>query len=392
MPKWLRITVEHPACDRGRLHREEFDVPLEVGLWRVDGPAPVKVLPSGVPLEAQLEHMIEADPTILGTRLLLIGRQVPTDYGKFIDLLAVDEEGALHILELKRDRTPREVVAQLLDYGSWVQNLGDQQVRSLYATYKPGRAIEQGWSDTFGDNPPDELNAAHRLTVVASDIDPATERIIEYLAGLNVPINVVFFRYFKDDGRAYLARTFLIDETSASGKGSSKAKVGAREPWNEQDWYVSFGEETGGRSWEDARRYGFVSAGGSTWFSKTIRKLPVGARVFTCIPKVGYVGAGTVTGEGQPFNTATVTFAGSPSLLSAQQLQGNYEHPQLPDEDWAEYVVPVTWLETRPRDQALWVKGMFANQNSACKLRNAFTLEQLARSFKLDVEPETSQS
>ncbi len=332
-------------------------MPLEVGLWRVDGPAPVKVLPSGVPLEAQLEHMIEADPTILGTRLLLIGRQVPTDYGKFIDLLAVDEEGALHILELKRDRTPREVVAQLLDYGSWVQNLGDQQVRSLYATYKPGRAIEQGWSDTFGDNPPDELNAAHRLTVVASDIDPATERIIEYLAGLNVPINVVFFRYFKDDGRAYLARTFLIDETSASGKGSSKAKVGAREPWNEQDWYVSFGEETGGRSWEDARRYGFVSAGGSTWFSKTIRKLPVGARVFTCIPKVGYVGAGTVTGEGQPFNTATVTFAGSPSLLSAQQLQGNYEHPQLPDEDWAEYVVPVTWLETRPRDQALWARG-----------------------------------
>ena len=87
-----------------------------------------------------------------------------------------------------------------------------------------------------------------------------------------------------------------------------------------------------------------------------------------------------------------MTFAGSPSLLSAQQLQGNYEHPQLPDEDWAEYVVPVTWLETRPRDQALWVKGMFANQNSACKLRNAFTLEQLARSFKLDVEPETSQS
>ncbi len=94
-------------------------------------------------------------------------------------------------------------------------------------------------------------------------------------------------------------------------------------------------------------------AGGSAWFSKTIRKLPVGARVFACIPKVGYVGAGTVTGVAQPFSTAFVTFAGSPSLLAAQQLEASYEHPQLPDEDWAEYVVPVTWLETRPRDQAL---------------------------------------
>ena len=82
-------------------------MPLEVGLWRVDGNLPIKVTPSGVPLESQLEVMIETDPTILGTALLLVGRQVPTDYGKYIDLLAVDDECALHILELKRDRIPR---------------------------------------------------------------------------------------------------------------------------------------------------------------------------------------------------------------------------------------------------------------------------------------------
>ena len=112
-------------------------MPQEVGLWRVDGSKPVKVARSGLPPESQLEVMIEADPTILGTSLLLIGRQVPTDYGKFIDLLAVDDEGALHVLELKRDRTPREVVAQVMDDGSWVQALTDHQVRDLYRDYKP---------------------------------------------------------------------------------------------------------------------------------------------------------------------------------------------------------------------------------------------------------------
>ena len=35
-------------------------MPLEVGLWRVDGGKPVKVPAKGVPLESQLEVMIEA--------------------------------------------------------------------------------------------------------------------------------------------------------------------------------------------------------------------------------------------------------------------------------------------------------------------------------------------
>ncbi len=360
-------------------------MPLEVGLWRVDGNTPVKVVPNGVPLESQLEAMIESDPTILGTGLLLIGRQVPTDYGKFIDLLALDDEGAVHILELKRDKTPREVVAQLLDYGSWVQSLTDQQVRELYSTYKPGHALEQAWSDTFGGPAPDELNSEHRLTVVASDIDPATERIIGYLAGMNVPINVVFFRYFSDDGRAYLARTWLLDETQTAARKASTRKAGSKEPWNEQDWYVSFGEESGVRDWDDARRYAFVSAGGGEWFSKTIKKLPIGARIFACIPKRGYVGVGTVTGPAEPFGAATVTVDGTPQALASLPLKGSYRHPSLPnDEDATEYVVPVSWEQARPREEALWAKGMFANQNSACKLRNQFTLEQLAAAFKLE--------
>jgi hypothetical protein len=363
-------------------------MPLEVGLWRVDGETPVKVTPSGVPLESQLERMVEADPTILGTPLLLIGRQVPTDYGKFIDLLAVDDEGTLHVLELKRDRTPREVVAQLLDYGSWVQSLTDEQVRVLYGVYRPGQAIEQAWSETFGGNPPDALNTAHRLTVVAGDIDPATERIIEYLAGMNVPINVLFFRYFSDDGRAYLARTWLLDEARVSAKAGTKARsVDNKELWNEQDWYVSFGEFTSGRNWDDARKYGFVSAGGGEWYSRTLKKLPVGARVFTYIPKTGYVGVGTVTGAAEPFDMATVLVDGEARALSSLPLVGTYAHPPLPDdEDAAEYVVPVSWYQSRPRESAVWAKGMFASEHSACKLRNRFTLEQLATSFNLDEE------
>ncbi len=65
-------------------------------------------------------------------------------------------------------------------------------------------------------------------------------------------------------------------------------------PWNGQDFYVAFGEGPH-RNWDDAVRYGFVSGGGGSWYSKTLQQLFVGAHIFAFIPKTGYVGVGTMT-------------------------------------------------------------------------------------------------
>lgn len=49
-----------------------------------------------------------------------------------------------------------------------------------------------------------------------------------------------------------------------------------------------------------------------------------------------------------------------------------------------EYVVPIEWIKTVAMDAAIWEKGMFANTNSACKLRSRFTLDRLVPAFGLE--------
>lgn len=351
-------------------------MPVEMRMWRIDGATPKQLSPAALPTENELHQFLKKDPSLLGTPLLVIGSEVLSPYGKRLDLLAVDGDGNLHVLELKRDKTPREVVAQVLDYGSWVSTLSRDDVIDIAERYLH-QPFETAYEEVFGSAPPDELNAELQLTVVASALDASSERIVTYLRSFGVPINAVFFSYIEDDDRRYLARSWLA--ASADTPAATKAKSAAkRAPWNGVDWYVSFG---GDRPWEDARRFGFVSAGGGKFYSQTIRSIPVGARIWVNVPGRGFVGVGEVVAPAQRFENASVEVDGELVPPTSQPLLGAYPHQGDESDENAEWVVRVTWLATVPEKDAYWVKGMFASQHSACKLRQEFTLDRLAEHF-----------
>lgn len=89
-------------------------MPINMKLWRVVQETELKELPtSSLEAEYILEDWIAKDSSLLGMELLMIGRQVTTDFGGRIDLLAIDRQGDITIIELKRDRTPRDIVAQV---------------------------------------------------------------------------------------------------------------------------------------------------------------------------------------------------------------------------------------------------------------------------------------
>ena len=53
-------------------------------------------------LEERIENWLEKDISIIANDLLVIGRQVETDFGGVIDLLCLELDGDVIIVELKR--------------------------------------------------------------------------------------------------------------------------------------------------------------------------------------------------------------------------------------------------------------------------------------------------
>ena len=98
-------------------------MPIEFGLWRLSGSTPTRLRSQPLPSEERLEDLIVDDVGIVRPDLLLIGRQVLTSFGGRLDLLGITQGGDLVLLELKRNKTPRDAVAQLLDYASWLSEL-----------------------------------------------------------------------------------------------------------------------------------------------------------------------------------------------------------------------------------------------------------------------------
>lgn len=348
-------------------------MPIEVGLWRI-GDKLQKVEFTSLDAERRLEDVLALDISIIDPELLLIGRQVPTAYGKFIDLLALDSDANMVVIELKRNRTPREVVAQLLDYGSWVRHLEDDDIAGIFEAYLQKycpdwvqTSLDQAFCEKFGvAEMPDEINDSHRLVVVACELDDSTERIITYLSeGFGVGINAVFFRVFKDGKNEYLSRAWLMDPEEAEVAVAPKREI---VPWN-GEFYVSFGgNET--RDWEEARKYGFVSAGGGSWYTKSLSMLVKGARIWVNIPGIGYVGVGQVVDEVVPIDDFTVTDDSGKQVSLVSLPVKAARHTRLAqDAEKAEHVVRVQWIKTVPVSEAVREKGFFGNQNSAAKPR-----------------------
>ena len=332
---------------------------LSQELWSLDDKLPLNK--ATLKTEKELEDLLDQNINLLNSNWLVIGRQIRTTLGKYIDLLCMDHNGDLIVVELKKGLTPREVTAQTIDYASSVSRLSLEDIAKIYLDRTNqnetlNEAYEKKYHRPLEEN---SVNQNVKMVVVASQMDQSTEQIIHYLRDTyQVDINILFFNIFQCGDKRLISRVWFEDDIE---QNTDLNKV--KGSWN-GEYYVSFG--SGKRHWEDARNLGFISAGGGVWYSQTLSLLTIGDRVWVNIPHTGYVGVGRVIDTVKQAKDILFEVNSIEVGLSSIKTKANYLY-ETDDQGNAEYIVKIQWEKTVSEDKAISELGFFGNQNSVCR-------------------------
>lgn len=187
--------------------------------------------------EREFENLLEQDADFLldNEQLLIIGRQVPIHdeadkNAPKCDLLALDRDANCVIIELKREKATRTVIAQALEYAASVSKLGyDELNRITRETFrqqgKPYKSLLALHNTLFDIEPGSmrgsSFNQKQRIIIIAEGADKRLLEVAEYLRGYGVDITYIsYFSYRKADEILVNTETLLgypvISETQES--------------------------------------------------------------------------------------------------------------------------------------------------------------------------------
>jgi hypothetical protein len=196
----------------------------------------VEATSTNLNLESHLEAWLERSPgAMTGVPTLWIGRQTSAcveDTTIFPDLLGLDDSGNLLILELKKGKAPREVVAQLLEYAAWAHGLSDEAIRNIANGYcassdgLKGKSLEEIYKDVFDAEELPNLNKKQKFFVVAEDIPPGVARVCRFLRsnhGLDISCISVSAHKTKSD-EILISTNFVVGQEDVISVADTTSK------------------------------------------------------------------------------------------------------------------------------------------------------------------------
>ena len=178
--------------------------------------------------EEILENWLASNPDgiLEDGRILIIGRQVHTNNGAFIDLLGLDCEGNVVVMELKRDRTPRDTIAQSLEYASFVETLDSYNLENIFRSYRKNESLnlEECYRGYFKLNMDEPLsfNKDQRIVVIGQQITPTIRQTALFLRKKGIKVTCVEFTFFQtDEGDRLLSQEIVVGEEQGKPARSS---------------------------------------------------------------------------------------------------------------------------------------------------------------------------
>lgn len=188
--------------------------------------------------ETEFQSWLAAHPGALEPGLWVVGYEFPIGANR-ADLLAVDGDGRLVVIEVKRANATREAVGQVLDYVSALEEMGPTEIAgAIDATearpeFTPVTDFELEFAERYGEAQLSDLMPVRALLAATSE-PQETDRVLAYLQDLGMDIrSVVFKGALAEDGkRTYQRKRATPPQDADEGEAQSPEndELGRREP------------------------------------------------------------------------------------------------------------------------------------------------------------------
>ncbi|MGD0229678.1 MAG: hypothetical protein ABSC19_04870 [Syntrophorhabdales bacterium] len=166
--------------------------------------------------EAVLEGWLESNPDgiVEDGKILIVGRQVVTNFGGFIDLVGIDRQGTLVVVELKRNRTPPDTLAQALEYAAFAARLDTGQLEAILRSYLSDESSNLAEHHRayfeLGSDEAVSFNKDQRVVIVGQRVTPEIRQTASFLRSKGIRVTCVEFTFFQGDGGTRLLSQEIV--------------------------------------------------------------------------------------------------------------------------------------------------------------------------------------
>lgn len=139
-----------------------------------------------------IQEWISGTPDILGEELLIVAKELFLPSGKRLDLLAVDKQGALVIVELKRDDSGNDIEWQAIKYASYCSSFTQDDIFKSFAEYLGSNDDDaQVKIEEFINCELEELNQKQRIILVSKEFNSEVISAVLWLREFEIDIECV---------------------------------------------------------------------------------------------------------------------------------------------------------------------------------------------------------
>ncbi|MCB5187489.1 hypothetical protein LG200_05645 [Methylobacillus caricis] len=187
--------------------------------------------------EIQLEEWLHNSPwAVANEDLLIIGRQTKAsiaENNRYPDLLALDKDGNIVVIELKKGKAPREVIAQILEYAAWASQLSADQIKEI-ANINLNSDVYAIFKEYFEVDEVPMLGSSLRLFIAAEEIPPTLSEVCRFLRqNLGLDISCVIYEAHRgESGSLLVDSSLVVGGERLAGKSSNINPTSNANNWN----------------------------------------------------------------------------------------------------------------------------------------------------------------